>query len=114
MNENTKAILEFRKVSMIYHTKKGETLAATDLSFSIYPGEFIAVIGPSGCGKTTVLSLAANLLKPSGGQIFIHGKEADGTYKDFGYMLQKDELFPWRTIEKNITLPLEIANLTFL
>lgn len=108
MNENTKAILEFKGVSMNYHTPQGETLAAQDLSFSIYPGEFIAVIGPSGCGKTTVLSLAANLIKPSGGEIFIHGKKQDGKYTNFGYMLQKDELFPWRTIEKNITLPLEI------
>ena len=77
MNENTKAILEFQGVTMNYHTPQGETLAAQDLSFSIYPGEFIAVIGPSGCGKTTVLSLAANLLKPSGGEIYIHGKKAD-------------------------------------
>ena len=90
MNENTKAILEFQGVTMNYHTPQGETLAAQDLSFSIYPGEFIAVIGPSGCGKTTVLSLAANLLKPSGGEIYIHGKKADGRYNNFGYMLQKD------------------------
>ena len=108
MDENTKAILEFRGVSMTYHTPQGETLAAQNLSFSIYPGEFIAVIGPSGCGKTTVLSLAANLLQPSDGTILINGKEADGSYNRFGYMLQKDELFPWRTIEKNIMLPLEI------
>jgi len=62
----------------------------------------VAIIGPSGCGKTTLLSLAAGLLKPSEGTI-----ESSGT---FGYMLQKDELFPWRTIEKNIFLPLEIMH----
>lgn len=108
MNENTKAILEFKNVSMNYHTPQGETLAVKELSFSVYFGEFIAVIGPSGCGKTTVLSLSANLLKASSGEVLIHGKKADSKNRNYGYMLQKDELFPWRTIEKNITLPLEI------
>lgn len=94
-------ILCFDKVTMTYHTALGETTALKDLSFTVRPGEFIAVIGPSGCGKTTVLSLAAGLLTPSAGKIYNEGLT-------FGYMLQKDELFPWRTIEKNILLPLEI------
>jgi len=95
-----KPILQFTDVTLIYHTKQGETAAAEHLSFSVNEGEFVAFIGPSGCGKTTLLSLAAGLLKPSDGTV-----ESKGS---FGYMLQKDELFPWRTIEKNIFLPLEI------
>ncbi len=95
-----KEILRFHDVSLIYHTKRGETVAAEHLSFSVDEGEFVVIIGPSGCGKTTLLSLAAGLLNPSEGMV-----ERNGTC---GYMLQKDELFPWRTIEKNITLPLEI------
>ena len=95
-------ILNFKDVTMNYHTAQGETAALQNLSFSVKQGEFIAVIGPSGCGKTTILSLAAGLLKPSSGKINV---ESGVT---FGYMLQKDELFPWRTIEKNILLPLEI------
>lgn len=86
---------------MHYHTRQGETAAVENLDFSVSEGEFAAIIGPSGCGKTTLLSLAAGLLKPSGGQVKNEGIS-------FGYMLQKDELFPWRTIEKNIFLPLEI------
>lgn len=86
---------------MHYHTRQGETAAVENLDFSVSQGEFAAIIGPSGCGKTTLLSLAAGLLKPSGGQVKNEGIS-------FGYMLQKDELFPWRTIEKNIFLPLEI------
>lgn len=86
---------------MHYHTRQGETAAVENLDFSVSEGEFAAIIGPSGCGKTTLLSLAAGLLKPSGGQVQNQGIS-------FGYMLQKDELFPWRTIEKNIFLPLEI------
>lgn len=94
------SILQFIDVKLIYHTTRGETVAAENLAFDVKKGEFIAFIGPSGCGKTTLLSLAAGLLQPSEGRV-----ESQGT---FGYMLQKDELFPWRTIEKNIYLPLEI------
>lgn len=96
-----KEVLKFERVEMRYHTKNGETVAVKDLSFSVKQGEFLAVVGPSGCGKTTLLSLAAGLLKPSAGKI-----ENGGV--TFGYMLQKDELFPWRTIEKNVFLALEI------
>ncbi len=93
-------ILKFENVKLIYHTVRGETVATENLSFSVEEGEFVAMIGPSGCGKSTLLSLAAGLLAPSEGSVERRGS--------VGYMLQRDELFPWRTIEKNIQLPLEI------
>ena len=96
-----KEVLRFDNVSMHYHSKQGETVAVEEMNFSVAEGEFVAIIGPSGCGKTTLLSLAAGLLTPTKGEV-----KSDGC--SFGYMLQKDELFPWRTIEKNIFLPLEI------
>ena len=96
MNE----ILTFDNVRLTYHTKRGEVTALQGLSFSLGEGEFAAMIGPSGCGKSTVLSLAAGLLKPSEGTVTLRGS--------IGYMLQRDELFPWRTIEKNLYLPLEV------
>ncbi len=96
-----KELLRFDNVSMRYHSKQGETVALENASFSVLEGEFVAIIGPSGCGKTTLLSLAAGLLRPTEGKVITDGCS-------FGYMLQKDELFPWRTIEKNIFLPLEI------
>ncbi len=96
-----KEVLRFENVSMHYHSKQGETIAAENLDFSVSEGEFVAIIGPSGCGKTTLLSLAAGLLTPTKGEVKTNGCS-------FGYMLQKDELFPWRTIENNIFLPLEI------
>lgn len=96
-----KEVLRFDNVSMHYHSKQGETVAVKDVSFTVNEGEFVAIIGPSGCGKTTILSLSAGLIKPTKGKIVSNGCS-------FGYMLQKDELFPWRTIEKNIFLPLEI------
>ena len=96
-----KEVLRFENVSMHYHSKQGETVALKDVNFSVFSGEFVAIIGPSGCGKTTILSLAAGLLTPTKGKVITQDVS-------FGYMLQKDELFPWRTIEKNIYLPLEI------
>lgn len=96
-----KEVLRFDNVSMHYHSKQGETVALEDVNFAVSEGEFVAIIGPSGCGKTTLLSLAAGLLQPTKGKVINGGNS-------FGYMLQKDELFPWRTIEKNIFLPLEI------
>ena len=96
-----KEVLRFDNVWMHYHSKQGETIALQEVNFSVAEGEFVAIIGPSGCGKTTLLSLAAGLLTPTKGKVITDGSS-------FGYMLQKDELFPWRTIEKNIFLPLEI------
>ena len=96
-----KEVLRFENVSMHYHSKQGETVALKNVNFSVAEGEFVAIIGPSGCGKTTLLSLAAGLLSPTSGRVVSSGVS-------YGYMLQKDELFPWRTIEKNIFLPLEI------
>lgn len=93
--------LTFHSVTLIYHTKREETVAVKDLSFSVETGEFAATIGPSGCGKSTILSMAAGLLSPTKGEVVRTGKRV-------GYMLQRDELFPWRTVEKNILLPLEI------
>ena len=94
-------MLTFDNISYTYHTKEGETTAVKDLSFTVEKGQFVSVIGPSGCGKTTVLSLAAGLLSPSSGEI----RRGEGQY---GYMLQRDALFPWRTVEQNIFLPLEV------
>mgnify|MGYP002523229591 FL=1 len=104
MNE----ILRLENVSYSYMTKSGETKAVKELNFAVKKGEFVAVIGPSGCGKTTVLSLIAGLIKPTGGKITLSGKEVLSPGGSVGYMLQRDELFNWLTIEKNALLPLEI------
>ncbi len=103
-------ILQLKDVSLSYHTPKQETLAIENLSFSIYEEEFVAIIGPSGCGKTSVLSIIAGLLKPSSGSVLIKNMELKQQKDSLGYMLQRDELFPWRTIYKNILLPLEIKH----
>jgi len=103
-----KKLLEIKNVSLTYQTLTDEITAIKSLSFNCNEGEFVSIIGPSGCGKTTILSLIAGLIEPSGGKIILDGEEVGKCNTNLGYMLQKDQLFAWRTIEKNILLPLEI------
>ena len=103
-----KAILQMQNVHLTYHTPKNETLAVKDLSFECYDGELLGIVGPSGCGKTTILSLMSGILTPTGGEVLIDGQKANARSGLTGYMLQKDELMPWRTILSNVTLGLEI------
>ena len=103
-------ILSINDISLTYHTKQGENQALGNISFDVNEGEFVAIIGPSGCGKTSILSIIAGLIKPSGGQVELNGIKVDSPTESIGYMLQKDQLFPWRTVEANATLPLEIYN----
>lgn len=109
INSTSKELLKLENVSCAYHTEYGETLAVKDLSFSVNKEEFVSIIGPSGCGKTTILTMIAGLIKQSDGLISICGKSNSGV-SDIGYMLQKDQLFPWRTVLKNVYLPLEIKS----
>jgi len=90
-----------------YFNPKFEAEALKDINFDLNKGEILSIIGPSGCGKTTLLSLLSGLLKLQHGEILYDGdtKIPKGF---FGYMLQKDELFEWLTVKKNILLPLEI------
>lgn len=104
-------LLELKDVSLTYQTPKDEITAIKNLSFYCNKGDFMSIIGPSGCGKTTVLSLIAGLISPTFGEISISGKKNPLKRENLGYMLQKDELFAWRNIERNIFLPLEIKGI---
>lgn len=97
--------LSIRNVSFIYHGKTEETLAISHMDLSVSSGEFLGIVGPSGSGKTTLLSLMAGILKPSDGEIVTEGGMLSSVV---GYMLQRDQLFGWRTIWKNVTLGLEL------
>lgn len=100
--------LLFKNVDFHYFTKDGEFEALHNLSFNINKGEFVSIVGPSGCGKTTILSLIAGLLQPTKGEILLEGQNVNTA--NIGYMFQRDQLFEWRTIYKNILLGLEIKN----
>ena len=104
-------LLELKDVSLTYQTPKDEITAIKNLSFYCNKGDFMSIIGPSGCGKTTVLSLIAGLISPTSGEISLNGEKTATKRENLGYMLQKDELFAWRNIERNIYLPLEIKGI---
>ena len=104
-------ILELKHITYAYHTMEGETLALSDISFSMKPGEFVAVVGPSGCGKSTLLSVIAGLLEPEKGLIKINGKYLRESTTNVGYMLQHDQLFEWRSIYNNVILGLEVQHM---
>lgn len=101
------SILSFSNVNYFYQTRKDEIFALNNINFNIEKQNFVSLVGPSGCGKTTILSLTAGLLKPSSGIILLDGQQQIDT-KKIGYMFQKDHLFEWRSVWKNITLGIEI------
>jgi NitT/TauT family transport system ATP-binding protein len=84
-----------------------EVPAVDDVSFEIHDKEFVALVGPSGCGKSTILNMVGALVAPSGGAIAIDGRPVTGTPPGVGYVFQKDTVFPWRTVRRNIAVGLE-------
>ncbi len=102
------ALLSLDNIDLIYQSEKSETHAVSNLSFTVDEGEFIALVGPSGCGKTTLLSMIAGLMKPTCGSVTIDGLPVSPASGTVGYMLQRDNLFEWRTIEDNVLLGLSV------
>lgn len=101
-------LLKFDNVDFYYQTKTEEIKALSSVNFEVSDQEFCSVVGPSGCGKTTILSLTAGLLKASSGKILLKDKPVEKNDSRIGYMFQRDHLFEWRSIWKNITLGIEI------
>ena len=93
-------LLQLRDVAKSF----GDTLALEATSLDIKDGSFVAIVGPSGCGKSTLFNVIAGLLTPDSGEIQVGDQVVTGTAGNVGYMLQKDLLMPWRTVEENITM----------
>jgi NitT/TauT family transport system ATP-binding protein len=85
-------------------------IALGDVNLTIERGQFVCLVGPSGCGKSTLLNLIAGLDRPSSGHITYDGKRIDRVNSRVGYITQNDNLLPWRTLRKNVDLPLEIRH----
>jgi NitT/TauT family transport system ATP-binding protein len=101
--------LEYRKVTMRFAGSGGDGLTAIrDVSFSVGDGEVVSLIGPSGCGKSTLLNIGSGLTAPSEGAAFVDGERVEGPNAHVAFMLQKDLLLPWRTIEQNVMFGVEI------
>jgi NitT/TauT family transport system ATP-binding protein len=102
--------VDARGVSLTFHTRDGEVQALANVDLQITDGDFVSFIGPSGCGKTTLLRVIADLERPTKGTILVNGvtPEQARLRRQYGYIFQAPALYPWRTIERNVMLPLEI------
>jgi NitT/TauT family transport system ATP-binding protein len=102
--------VDVRDVSLTFETADGKVDALSNVNLQIADGEFVSFIGPSGCGKTTMLRVIADLQQPTTGTLLVNGVSAEQARQErrYGYVFQAPALFPWRTIEKNLKLPLEI------
>jgi NitT/TauT family transport system ATP-binding protein len=102
--------VDIRNVSLTFETADGKVDALSNVSLQVDSGEFVSFIGPSGCGKTTMLRVIADLQQPTAGSLLVNGMSAEQARlgRSYGYVFQAPALFPWRTIEKNLKLPLEI------
>ena len=101
-------LIQFSCVTRRFFSGSDEFEAVRDVNLNIARGEFITVVGPSGCGKSTLLNMTAGVLTPSSGTVTYAGQKVDKLNLKTGYMSQNDHLLPWRTVAKNIAVPLEI------
>jgi NitT/TauT family transport system ATP-binding protein len=103
------AAVSLRKVGKTFAS--GDVVALQEIDLEIQPREFISLIGPSGCGKSTLLRIIGDLIQPSSGDVVVNGKTAHAARRDrdYGIVFQDAVLYDWRTVARNISLPLELA-----
>ncbi|MFN3687956.1 ABC transporter ATP-binding protein [Salinarimonas sp.] len=103
-------VIDIRGLSLTFQTADGPVYALSDVDLAIGEGEFVSFIGPSGCGKTTLLRVIADLERATGGHISVNGvsPEEARIRREYGFVFQAPALYPWRTVGRNVELPLEI------
>ena len=108
-----KAVIETQDLSLTFTTADGPVYALQEVSLTVNDGDFVSLIGPSGCGKTTLLRVIADLERASEGSIQVNGMSPEQARmaRAYGYVFQAPALYPWRTVEKNVGLPLEIMGI---
>ena len=107
---NSSIVISAQDVSLTFETNDGPVHALSNVNLDIEKGEFVSFIGPSGCGKTTFLRIIADLELPTGGNVSVNGLSPRDArlQRAYGYVFQAAGLYPWRTIARNVCLPLEI------
>ena len=103
-------VVEVKEVCLDFPTKEGVVKALSNVDLNINAGEFVSFIGPSGCGKTTLMRVLADLEQPTSGSVLVNGMSPAEARKQraYGYVFQAPALLPWRTVQDNVLLPLEI------
>jgi NitT/TauT family transport system ATP-binding protein len=102
-------ILIVENIVKRFETEDGVLTAVDDVSFTVAPGEFLAVIGPSGCGKSTLFNVMGGLLDGYEGSVRVGGDTVRGPHPSIGMIFQEESTFPWRSVIDNVAFPLEIA-----
>jgi NitT/TauT family transport system ATP-binding protein len=102
-------ILVVEDIIKRFETPDGSLTAVGRVSFTVAPGEFLAVIGPSGCGKSTLFNVIGGLLDGYDGHVAVAGETVRGPHAAIGMVFQEESTFPWRTVIENVAFPLEIA-----
>jgi NitT/TauT family transport system ATP-binding protein len=104
------SVIEARDLSLTFETADGPVYALSKVNLTVHDGDFVSFIGPSGCGKTTLLRVIADLEQATDGVISVNDMTPDEARRKraYGYVFQAPALYPWRTIERNVALPLEI------
>lgn len=107
---NQPVAIDMRDLSLTFETADAPVVALSNVNLQIKAGEFVSLIGPSGCGKTTLMRVMADLERPTGGQITVNGlsPEQARLARAYGYVFQAPALYPWRSVRRNLMLPLEI------
>ena len=107
------SVVSANNLGLTFPTADGDVVALSDVTLDVEKGEFVSFIGPSGCGKTTFLRTIADLEQPTHGSIAVNAMtpRAAREARAYGYVFQAPALFPWRTIERNVALPLEVIGL---
>jgi NitT/TauT family transport system ATP-binding protein len=104
-------ILEAVNLTAEYSGGETELRALGEVAFTVGREEFLCVVGPSGCGKSTLLRLLGGLLRPTTGRVLLEGRELTGPVPRIGVVFQRSNLMPWRSVERNILLPLEVSGM---
>ena len=111
--QTAETAIDIRGLSLVFQAADTPVFALAEINLAIEHGAFASLIGPSGCGKTTLLRLIADLAQPTAGSITVNGASPDEARRNraYGYVFQAPALYPWRTLARNVTLPLEIMGI---
>ena len=106
-------VISARELSLVFQTADAPVYALSKVNLAVEDGDFVSFIGPSGCGKTTLLRVIADLEQATSGTITVNGMTPQEARlkRAYGYVFQAPALYPWRTVERNVGLPLEIMGL---
>ena len=112
--DERRVVVDIAGLNLTFQTADAPVYALADVDLQIRHGDFVSLIGPSGCGKTTLMRVVADLEKPTEGVITVNGvsPEAARLARAYGYVFQAPALYPWRSVLRNVTLPLEIMGMS--